>query len=335
MRGAVVSGSSRRTARRSRTMGAGKAGKAQPVVALATPAEPGKTKVGFLGIGIMGLAMTNNLLKAGYDVTVWNRSADKCEPLVDNGAQVGASPADVVSSCDVTFAMLADPAAALAVATGPKGAASSIAAGKGYVDVSTVDAETSKAIATAIRSAGGQFLEAPVSGSKGPAEQGQLIFLCGGDEALFNAAFPLLEVMGKASFFLGEEGSGANMKLVVNMVMGSMMAAFAEGLSLAEKSGLKKSDMLEVVKLGAIAAPMFALKGPAMAERSYPTAFPLKHQQKDMRLALALGDSLGLPMPTAAAANELYIRARAQGQGDADFSAVLDAVMQQQQGGQQ
>ncbi|PSC68561.1 glyoxylate succinic semialdehyde reductase chloroplastic [Micractinium conductrix] len=274
----------------------------------------------------MGYAMALNLVKAGYEVVVWNRSPAKCDALAAAGAQVAATPAEVVACCDITLAMLSDPEACLAVATAPDGAAAAMAPGKGYVDVSTVDAATAAAVAAAVRSAGGAYLEAPVSGSKGPAEQGQLIFLSAGDKQLFEAAAPLLEVMGKASFFLGDVGAGANMKLVVNMIMGSMMASWAEGLSLAKQCGLQQSDLVEVVKLGAIACPMFALKGPTMAEGQYAPAFPLKHQQKDMRLALALGDEMQQELPLAAAANELYKRARAAGYSDSDFSAVMEAV---------
>ncbi|KAL6762565.1 6-phosphogluconate dehydrogenase [Haematococcus lacustris] len=296
---------------------------------------PGKTRLGFAGIGIMGLAMARNLLAAGYAVNVWNRNASKCSELVEAGAQLSSSPAELARQSDVTFAMLSDPPAALAVACGPQGVAAGLAPGKGYVDVSTVDAATSAAIAQAVRSAGALFLEAPVSGSKKPAEDGKLIFLAAGDKALFDAATPALDVMGKASFYLGEVGAGANMKLVVNMIMGSTMVAFAEGLALAGKAGLKQADVLEVLGLGAVAAPMFAMKGPAMiqSDSSFPPAFPLKHQQKDMRLAITLGDELAQPLPLAAAANSVYVQARGQGLGELDFSAVIRAVLAQQQAG--
>lgn len=284
----------------------------------------GLGKIGFLGMGIMGRAMALNLIKGGYDVTVWNRSPERCDPLVTAGASLGTTPAAVVASCDVTIAMLADPAACLEIALGKDGVVQGISTGKGYVDVSTVDAETAQKVEAAVHAAGGQYLEAPVSGSKGPAEQGQLIFLTGGDKCLFDAAKPLLDVMGKASFFLGATGAGANMKLVVNMVMGSMMAAFSEGLILAEQSGLQQSDLLDVIRLGAIASPMFALKGPSMVKGEFPTAFPLKHQQKDMKLALQLAADKNLPV--AASANDLYCKALTNGLGDADFSAVLSAL---------
>lgn len=294
-------------------------------------AEPGKTKLGFAGIGIMGLAMTRNLLKAGYEVNVYNRNPAKCEPLKAEGANVVSTPKQLAEMSDYTFAMLSDPPAALAVASGPDGIVAGLSSGKGYVDVSTVDEHTSKTIAAAVRGAGAAFLEAPVSGSKKPAEDGTLIFLTAGDQALYDAVASPLDVMGKASFFLGEVGAGANMKLVVNMIMGSMMVAFAEGLALAQQAGLKQKDLLDVLGLGAIAAPMFAMKGPGMIAGKFPPAFPLKHQQKDMRLAIQLGDQHAQTLPVAAAANAAYLQARGQGLGDEDFSAVLSAVLKAHQ----
>ncbi|GAX77642.1 hypothetical protein CEUSTIGMA_g5085.t1 [Chlamydomonas eustigma] len=297
----------------------------RPLVTLSS-AAPGKTTLGFVGMGILGVPMTLNLLKAGYEVVVYNRNIQKTDPVVAAGAQVATTPRECAQRAQYIFATLSDPQAAISVANGPDGIASGISAGKGYIDISTVDAETSNIIATAIKSTGASFLEAPVSGSKAPAEQGKLIFLTAGDEELFKAVEGPLDVMGKAKYYLGGVGSGANMKLVVNMLNGSMMAALAEAMALADKSGLSQADLLEVLSLGAMANPMFALKGPAVVERSYPPAFPLKHQQKDLRLALALGDSLGQPLPVAAAANEAYKMAKAKGQANSDMAAVYEAT---------
>ncbi|CAO2840215.1 unnamed protein product [Amaranthus hypochondriacus] len=283
-------------------------------------------RVGFLGIGIMGSPMAQNLIKAGCDVTVWNRTKSKCDPLISLGAVYKPSPEDVAASCDVTFAMLADPESAVDVACGEHGAANGMGPGKGYVDVSTVDAETSKLINERITGTGASFLEAPVSGSKKPAEDGQLIFLTAGDQSLYNKVAPLLDIMGKARFYLGDVGKGAAMKLVVNMVMGSMMASFSEGLLLSDKVGLDPSVLVEVISQGAISAPMYKLKGPSMIQSQYPTAFPLKHQQKDLRLALGLAESVSQSIPLAAAANELYKVAKSRGLSDHDFSAVIEAL---------
>ncbi|XP_022998569.1 glyoxylate/succinic semialdehyde reductase 2, chloroplastic-like [Cucurbita maxima] len=283
-------------------------------------------RVGFLGLGIMGAPMAQNLIKSGCDVTVWNRTKSKCEPLINLGAKYQSSPQEVAASCDVTFAMLADPNSALDVAFGENGAANGMAPGKGYVDVSTVDDTTSKLISARIKDTGASFLEAPVSGSKKPAEDGQLIFLTAGDKSLYETVAPFLDIMGKSRFYLGDVGNGAAMKLVVNMIMGSMMAAFSEGLLLSEKVGLDPNVVVEVVSQGAINAPMYKMKGPSMIKSQYPTAFPLKHQQKDLRLALSLAESVSQSTPIAAAANELYKVAKSHGLSDQDFSAVIEAL---------
>ncbi|KAK4591102.1 hypothetical protein RGQ29_021391 [Quercus rubra] len=261
-------------------------------------------RIGFLGLGIMGSPMAQNLIKAGYK----------------------SSPQEVAASCDVTFAMLANPESALEVACGEHGAASGMSSGKGYVDVSTVDGATSKLIGGRINATGASFLEAPVSGSKKPAVDGQLIFLTAGDKSLYELVAPLLDIMGKSRFYLGDVGNGAAMKLVVNMIMGSMMASFSEGLLLSEKVGLDPSVLVEVVSQGAISSPMYSTKGPSMIQSMYPTAFPLKHQQKDLRLALGLAESVSQPTPIAAAANELYKVAKSHGLSDQDFSAVIEAL---------
>ena len=281
---------------------------------------------GFLGLGIMGSAMAKNLLKAGFRVTVWNRSQDKCAELAALGAEVAATPAEVTASCPITFAMLADPAAAEAVCFGPDGALAGIGAGRGYVDMSTVDAGTAEKIGAAICDRGGRFLEAPVSGSKKPAEDGTLIILAAGDRELFDHALPGLETMAKKCLYLGALGNGAQMKLIVNMVMGGMMTIFCEGLALASKAGLEASDLLEVLDSGALANPMFKMKGAQISQGAFATAFPLKHMQKDLRLAVALGDALEQPLPCAAAANESFKRAKALGLSDQDFCAVFQAI---------
>ncbi|KAL3828987.1 hypothetical protein ACJIZ3_017789 [Penstemon smallii] len=283
-------------------------------------------EIGFLGLGIMGKAMSMNLLRHGFKLTVWNRTLSRCDELVEHGATIGESPAAVIKKCKYTIAMLSDPAAALSVVFEEGGVLEQICAGKGYIDMSTVDAETSSKISEAITSKGGNFLEAPVSGSKKPAEDGQLVILAAGEKALYEEILPAFDVLGKKSFYLGQVGNGAKMKLVVNMIMGSMMNAFSEGLVLTEKSGLNPQTLLDVLDLGAIANPMFKMKGPSMVQSSYSPAFPLKHQQKDMRLALALGDENSVPMPVAAAANEAFKKARSMGLGDLDFSAVHETL---------
>ena len=277
-------------------------------------------KIAFLGCGIMGVPMAKNLLNAGHEVVGGGGAGAAAAPVGGAGAGEAKSASEAWAAAEVTCGRGGTREAARA---GGRGAKDGVSAGKGYVDVSTVEAKTSSGIAAIVRSTGAEFLEAPVSGSKKPAEDGALIFLCAGDEALYGRCQAPLETMGKAHFFLGEVGQGAKMKLVVNMIMGSMMGAFAEGLTLSEKCDLDPDTLLQVISLGAIASPMFALKGPSMNAGKFAPAFPLKHQQKDMRLAIALADELAQEMPVASAANELYKRARRDGGDDEDFSAVL------------
>ena len=281
---------------------------------------------GFIGLGIMGSAMAKNLLRAGFSVTIWNRSADKCADLIALGAEHAPTPARVTAQCGITFAMLADPAAAEAVCFGHDGVLDGLGAGRGYVDMSTVDDYTVKRIAAAVAARGGRYLEAPVSGSRKPAEDGTLVILAAGDRSLYDEALPGLEKMGKKILFLGETGNGARMKLVVNMIMGGMMAIFCEGLALGEKAGLQDGDILEVLAAGALANPMFQLKGNAIGQGNFAPAFPLKHMQKDLRLAVALGDRLDQPLASAATANEAFKRAKASGFGNEDFCALIKTI---------
>ena len=278
--------------------------------------------IGFLGLGIMGKAMAANLIKAGFDVTVWNRNTDKCAELVAVGARQGSTPKDVAANCDITFAMVSDPEAALALCQGSDGVAAGIGAGRGYVDMSTVDDGTSKTIAALISQAGGRFLEAPVSGTKKPAEDGTLIILAAGDQSLYDDVKPAFEVMGKMSPYLGNVGQGANMKLVVNMMMGGMLSIFSEGMSLGQKAGLDGQQILDIVDAGAMSNPMFKGKGAMLLKEDYTTSFPLKHMQKDMRLAVARGDQLEQPVPTAAIVSEAFKQAIKAGFAEEDIAAV-------------
>ena len=281
---------------------------------------------GFLGLGIMGSRMAANLLRSNFSVTVWNRNTAKCAPLLALGARQGTSPRDVVERTDITVAMLADPRAAREVCFSADGVLAGISKGHGYIDMSTVDDETAKTIAEAVLKRGGRYLEAPVSGTKKPAEDGTLIILAAGDRSLYEEAEPVFEKMGKKHLYLGEVGQGERMKLVVNMIMGGMFAAFAEGLSLGLKAGLSGLQILEVLDAGALANPMFRVKGPMLLDGDFQTSFPLKHMQKDLRLAVALGDTLGQPLYCAAAANETFKRAIASGFADEDIGAVYKAI---------
>jgi 3-hydroxyisobutyrate dehydrogenase-like beta-hydroxyacid dehydrogenase len=283
--------------------------------------------IGFIGLGIMGSAMAANLVKAGFKVTVWNRSADKCQPLVAAGACAADSPRAVAEASDILFSIMATPAAVESVREGDDGIIAGLRPGTGYVDMSTVDAETSLESARLAHEAGALFLEAPVAGSRKPAEDATLTIMAAGDLGLYDSSLPILEKLGRKILFLGETGNASRMKLANNLVMGGMLAALCEGMALASGSGLDTAQLLEVLDSGAVSNPMFRLKGPQIAANGeFPAAFPLRHMQKDLRLALRLGEDVGQPLFATATINELYKAALAEGLGDADFAAVSRVI---------
>jgi len=280
-------------------------------------------KIGFVGLGIMGSAMAENLVKSGFKVTVWNRSTIKCTLLADRGAEVADSPRAVTECSDIVIAMMANTAAVQSVRDGSDGIIAGLRPGKGYVDMSTVDVETSMESARCAHENGATFLEAPVAGSRKPAEDATLTIMAAGDRELYDSSLPALEKMGKKILFLGETGNAARMKLANNLVMGGMLTALCEGIVLASGSGLDTAQFLEILDSGAVSNPMFRLKGPLIAaNKDFPAAFPLKHMQKDLRLALRLAEEVGQPLFATATINELFKVALAEGLGDSDFAAV-------------
>mmetsp|Transcript_14323 Transcript_14323/g.45270 ORF Transcript_14323/g.45270 Transcript_14323/m.45270 type:complete len:296 (+) Transcript_14323:50-937(+) len=285
--------------------------------------------VGFIGLGIMGEGMAKCLLKSGRKLVVWNRSAGKCAALsADHPSAVTAvdSPSAVLAACDLVYCMLSTPDAVKAVYEMEGGVLAGVRAGTKLVDCATLAAEDMVRLEKQVTERGGRFLEAPVSGSKGPAASGQLIFLTAGDEPLYDEIKGTdLEAMGKASFFFGAPGKGARMKLVVNMVMGTMMASLGEGLALCGAAGMDCEQLLKVLDLGVMSNGMFRLKGPKMLQSDHAPNFPLQHAQKDMRLAGELGAQLGLGLPVAAATNAAMLAAREQGLSEEDFSSVYEA----------
>ena len=284
-------------------------------------------KIGFVGLGIMGSAMAENLIKAGFHVTVWNRSADKCTLLAALGARVAASPRAVAESSDVVIAMMANPLAVRLVRDGAEGLIAGLKPGTGYLDMSTVDVETSIESARLAHEKGALFLEAPVAGSRKPAEDATLTIMASGDRTLYDRSLPALEKMGKKILFLGDVGNASRMKLANNLVMSGVLTALCEGMALAAGSGLDTGQFLEVLDSGAVSNPMFRLKGPRIAaNKEFPTAFPLKHMQKDLRLALRLAEEIGQPLFATATVNELYKKALAEGLGESDFAAVSRVI---------
>ncbi|XP_050416200.1 cytokine-like nuclear factor N-PAC isoform X2 [Patella vulgata] len=284
---------------------------------------PTPLRIGFLGLGIMGQGMVMNLLRSGHEVIVWNRTNLKCKEFVKAGALRGTSPSDVIQSSDITFTCVSDSLAVRDIVFGNQGVLQGITKGKCYVEMSTIDEETVQDVAEAIMARGGVFLEAPVCGSRVPALEGQLVILTSGDRKLYDDCFSCFEAMGKKSFYLGNEvGTACKMKLVNNMLLGCVMSSLSETMALAEKVGLDQEDLTEILSLGSLSCPTIIHKCQAIMNGKYDPHFPLQHQQKDLRLALGLGDRVEQPLHMASAANEMYKRSRNLGYSEADMSAV-------------
>ncbi|XP_013387400.1 glyoxylate/succinic semialdehyde reductase 1 isoform X2 [Lingula anatina] len=287
---------------------------------------PTPCKIGFLGLGIMGSGMVRNLLKSGHEVTVWNRTIEKCKDFAALGALPGETPCDVVQSCDIIFSSVANPAALKDLVFGNCGVLQGISPGKSFVDMSSVDVETITDINEAITMRNGRFLEAPVFGSKEASEDGQLVVLAAGDRDLYDDCLSCFEAIGRKTYYLGEIGNGARMRLVLSMVLGTVIAGLSEGMALAGKVGLHQEDLLEILSLSSLNCSLFRSKGYAMMENSYNPRALLQNQQKDMRLSLNLGDEVDQPLAVAAAANEMYKKAKARGYGTSDVAAVFRAA---------
>ncbi|XP_017314254.1 cytokine-like nuclear factor N-PAC isoform X3 [Ictalurus punctatus] len=288
---------------------------------------PTDKRIGFLGLGLMGSGIVSNLLKMGHVVTVWNRTAEKCDLFIQEGARLGRTPAEVVSMCDITFSCVSDPKAARDLVLGPSGVLQGIRPGKCYVEMSTVDPETITELSQVITSRGGRFLEAPVSGSQQLSNDGMLVIVAAGDRTVYEDCSSCFQAMGKTSFFLGEAGNAARMMLILNMVQGSFMATIAEGLTLAQATGQSQQTFLDILCQGQMASTFVDQKCQNILQGNFKPDYYLKHIQKDLRLAISMGDSVNHPTPMAAAANEVYKRAKALDQSDNDMSAVYRAYI--------
>ncbi|XP_049878709.1 putative oxidoreductase GLYR1 homolog isoform X2 [Pectinophora gossypiella] len=285
--------------------------------------QASQMKFGFLGLGIMGSGIVKNLLNSGHKVLVWNRTGAKCKDFEKVGATLAVTPCDVVEEADITFSCVADPQAAKEMVFGNCGVLHCPSLeGKGYVEMTSIDADTSHDIVEAISGKGGRYLEAQIQGSKTQAEEGTLIILAAGDRSLFDDCQSCFKAMSKNSFYLGDIGNASKMNAVLQVLGGVSLAALAEGLALADRAGLNQADLLDVLALTPLASPHLILKGRAMIESAYSTHQPLTHMQKDLKLALGLGDALEQSLPLTATTNEIFKHAKRLGYANHDVSAV-------------
>lgn len=283
----------------------------------------GLPRIGFLGLGTMGTPMAANLAKAGFPLTVWNRTAAKVEPLLRVGAKPGKSPAHTAAAADIVITMVSRPADVEAVALGPEGALEGLRAGSVFVDMSTVLPATSRKLAGAVAAKQAEFLDAPVVGSKGPATEGTLVILVGGLPTTLERCRPVFAAMGKTIVHAGGVGAGAALKLAVNLMLAHLAAGFAEGLLLVERAGLDPKRYLEVLEASTFRSPWYQTKGVGMIKREFVPHFALKHMRKDLGLMGELAGDVKAAAPVTEAIARLFAESEAAGRSELDYSAIL------------
>lgn len=285
-----------------------------------------KTRVAVLGLGIMGSGMAGQLLQAGHEVTVWNRSAKRAESLAEAGAQVAATPAQAAEGADFVIAMLADDHGSRAVWTGPVGALAAMN-GKVAIESSTLTVGWIRELAQAAQAHGVGFLDAPVTGSKQQAQEGKLQFLVGGDAATLDRARDLFDAMGTGLIHLGPTGSGATLKLVNNFLCGVQVASLAQAIAMLERSGMDVKQAVEVLGSGAPGSPLVKTLARRMLDRTYdPPNFLVPLMAKDLAYAEAEFGAAGIPLPSAAAARALFDAAVEGGFADRDIAAIVEPL---------
>jgi 3-hydroxyisobutyrate dehydrogenase-like beta-hydroxyacid dehydrogenase len=281
--------------------------------------------LGFIGLGAMGSRMAQRLLAAGYDLTVHDRTRERARPLEQKGAKFAPTPGRVAATVDVVLSSLTDDAALEEVMFGPEGALTVARAGTTFIEMSTVSPRTSSRLHQAARPRGLAVLDAPVSGSTPQAEEGQLVILVGGKEEMYRQYLPILNVLGKSSFYMGPAGSGTTTKLCLNTLLGVGIQALAEAIALGLRSGLDHERLLQVLGSTSVLSPSQKSKLEHARTGEYPATFPLRLMYKDFGLISqrALELSVAMPSTTAAAQVCAVEYARNDGHGDEDFSAVI------------
>ena len=268
----------------------------------------------------MGVPMAKNLVKAGFAVTVYNRTAAKAAPLKEAGAEVVSNTAELWQKADVVITMVSDDNALRQVHD--SGLEATAPAGKLVIDMSTVSPATTRELAARLAAKGIEYLDAPVSGSVKPAEMGQLVIMAGGKRSVYESALPIFERLGKISFYMGEQGAGNAAKLAINLYLAFNMQGMAESVYFASENGIRPADMMAAINESALSNVFTKLKTPNLVSDQHPAAFALRLMAKDLRLA----KEQGLHTPGGLVLEESYRKATAEGLGEEDLSAILRYV---------
>ena len=284
------------------------------------------SKVGFIGLGVMGGQMVNRLLGKGHSVTGYNRTRSKAQWLIDQGMKWADSPRAAASASDFTFAMVTNAAAISAITEGSDGMLAGLGPGKIFLDMSTVSPGVSRALAARVRERGADMVDSPVSGSVITLQEGKLSVMVGGRRETFEKVKPLLEDIGPKVTYVGDNGVALSMKIATNLSLAVQMLAFSEGVLLAEKSGIAREVAVDVLTHSAVASPMIQYRGPFVLKQPEEAWFDVNMMQKDMVLAMELGRQLDVPLPTTAISNEFLTAARGMGMEKLDFACMFDVL---------
>lgn len=283
-------------------------------------------RVGFIGLGIMGRGMAHNLLRAGVELCVWNRTASRMDGLVEAGAKAASSPADVAAQCDIIFICVSDTPDVEAVILGENGVIHGVQAGSLVVDHSTISPQATRQIAAQLTEKGVQMLDAPISGGSEGAERGTLSIMIGGDAEQVTRAMPYFKAMGKTITHVGGQGAGQTVKLVNQILVVGNALAMCEALLFAEAGGLDLQKTLAAVSKGAAGSWMLSNRGPQIVERDWRPGFTIDLQQKDLRLVLEASSQLAAPLFSTPIVFNFYRTLQAAGLGSDGNHALIKAL---------
>jgi len=284
-------------------------------------------EIGFIGLGDMGMGIVPRLLAGGHQVTGWNRSPLKAEPLRKLGMLWADSPKAVAAQSDIVFCIVTDAQAVEAIALGPEGVIAGLKPDGIFIDMSTIAPDSSRAIAKTFANKGLCMLDAPISGSTVTLSEGKASIMVGGDRAAYDRVEPVLLSIGPKVTYIGSNGLAVQLKLAINLVLMVEVIAFGEGVALAEKGGVAREVAVDAMLKSVVASPVLGYRGPFILEGNMPKV-PLADvnlQQKDMQLVLELGRKMGVPVPLAAAANEMMNACRGLGIAHNDFVIAHEA----------
>ena len=282
--------------------------------------------VGFIGLGTMGGTMVQRLLSAGHKVVGHNRTKSKADWLINLGMAWADSPREVAALSDVTISMVSDTEALKSIVHGQYGILEGLKAGSIYIDMSTIDADTSRDIAKQVKDKGSHMLDAPVSGSSVTLSAGRLSIMVGGERVIFDRVKPLLEDIGPTVNYVGENGLALIMKIATNLNLPIQILSFAESILLAEKNGIPRDTAVEVLLNSVVASPALKYRVPLMLDTLAEVLFDVDMMQKDLNLALAMGQRSDVPLPITSITNQFLTAARAMGLARKDFACLYEVL---------